>query len=503
MVMQLALSLDPSTGRSLQERLYAELRTMIIDRRLRPGDMLPASRALSIELGISRNTVLFAYERLRAEGYVESRRSVGMYVCAELPEDALYASTQLNGCVASARGDHGSVPIPRVPNVVALDRSGVDFDFWVGRPDPRSFPRAAWRQLLDEKLSCATPALTEYQDPQGLKALRETIAAHVRPTRGIVASADDVVVVGGSQDGLNLVARMLARQRTTFVHEDPCYQGGLYVFANEGFETVPVPVDGAGLDVDRLPDRPNTVLYVTPSHQYPTGAVLPLERRLQLLRWAQDTGSVIVEDDYDGDFRYEGAPVLALHALDRAQRVIYLATFSKSVGAGVRLGYLIVPSGLREAARAWKTLMSICTPWPEQAVMAEFMRSGGFERHLRRIRATYRNRRDRLIEALRRHFGAVEITGQESGMHLCWRRPPELPDAPTIERLARGARVGLYALNSGGAWASPANGLLADVLVLGYAALPEPDIDMAIARLAGVLGRGGSLRSTIPAQALA
>lgn len=486
--MQVALSLDPAYGRSLQARLFGELRTMIVDGRLRTGDMLPPSRELSAQLGVSRNTVLLAYERLRAEGYVESRRNVGMFVCAGLPERALFTG---GGAAALPAGPAAtavpSLPVPPALNVVAADPGSLEVDFWVGRPDPRSFPRAIWRQLLDEKLSCNTSALTEYQDPQGIRALRQAIAEHVGPTRGIVAAPDDVVIVGGSQDGLNLVARMLARHRRTLLHEDPCYQGALYVFVNEGAQSLPVAVDDQGLDVDRLPDLREALVYVTPSHQYPTGATLSLDRRQQLLAWADRTDSLILEDDYDGDFRYEGAPLLALRALDRTHRVLYLGTFSKAVGAGLRLGYLIVPSGLRAAARAWKTLMSIGTPWLEQAVMAEFMRSGAFERHLRRIRASYAYRRERLVSALRRHFGDVALLGQGAGMHLCWRRSPGLPDAPEIERIARQAGIGVYTITSGGAWASPHNPLITELLVLGYAAIPEQAIDRAVARLASLI----------------
>ncbi len=497
--MQVALSLDATYGRSLQERLFGELRGMILDGRLRPADMLPPSRELAAQLGVSRNTVLLAYERLRAEGYVESRRNVGMFVCSGLPENALFAADEGKAQPAAAATPVApSLPVPPVQNVVAVDQGTLEVDFWVGRPDPRSFPRAIWRQLLDEKLSCATSALTEYQDPQGILSLRQAIVEHVGPTRGIAATPDDVVIVSGSQDGLNLLTRMLARHRRVLVHEDPCYQGALYVFVNEGLQSVPVPVDDQGLDVTRLPDLREAIVYVTPSHQYPTGVTLPLERRQQLLAWAERTDSLIVEDDYDGDFRYEGAPLLALRALDRSHRVLYLATFSKAVGAGLRLGYLIVPPGLRAPARAWKTLMSIGTPWLEQAVMAEFMRCGAFERHLRRIRACYVQRRDRLVGALQRHFGSVEILGRDAGMHLCWRRPRGLPDAPEIERLARQARIGLYTVTSGGAWASPHNPLIAQLLVLGYAAIPEHAIDRAVSRLADVVTESAQLRLAGP-----
>jgi GntR family transcriptional regulator/MocR family aminotransferase len=486
--VQLALPKDPRDGRTLQERIAQELRQMILDGRLRPGQRLPGSRELAADLGVARITVVVALERLVAEGYLEGRERVGFFVAAAPPDAGLRVPPM------EPRPDEGAIrePVFRLdaPPLLPLVRGGrprPELDFWVGRPDPALFPAQAWREAIRAKLARAGPALAEYPEPQGDVELRAAIAEWLGPSRGMRVDPDDVVVVAGSQEGLNLVARMLVGHVKAFVHEDPCYGGALELFARAGLPCLPVPVDAHGLAVQRLPEIRRALLYVTPSHQYPLGVTLAAERRARLLDWAVRTGSFVLEDDYDGDFRYEDSPLPALAALDQRGCVLYLGTFSKSLAPGLRLGHLVVPPGLRAAARAWKALSSIASPWLEQAAMAEFMRSGAFERHVRRIRRAYRARRDRLIAGLEQLLGPLEISGRRGGMHLAWRLPPGSPPAERIERRALEAGVGIYGLRSAGARASPGHPRLADTLLLGYAALPEPAIDRAVERLGRVL----------------
>jgi GntR family transcriptional regulator/MocR family aminotransferase len=248
----------------------------------------------------------------------------------------------------------------------------------------------------------------------------------------------------------------------------------------------PVPVDNDGIDVDRLPKTRRSLLYVTPSHQYPLGVTLSLERRLKLLEWAARTDSFIIEDDYDGDFRYEGAPLTALRGLDRGGRVLYLGTFSKSLAAGLRLGFIVAPPVLASSLREWKSLASNGTPWLEQSAMAEFMNSGGFIRHLRRIRAIYKTRRDLVAASLRQSFGDAAITGLRGGMHLSLRVPRRFGGAVEIEKEAGRNGVGIYTPGRGGAFISPDHPRAADTLLFGYAALPEKNIRTAMAKLAGI-----------------
>lgn len=495
--MQLALSNDPADGRTLQERVYRELRAMIDDGRLRPGVRLPSTRTLAAELGLSRTTVVLAFERLAAEGYIETRGKRGTFVCAVPPERGLRAAPAGTVPTRSAASPPATVPAPAMLAVVRPDRPRPELDLWVGRPDPALFPLRAWREAVEARLARAGPGLTDYRDPAGDPELRAALAARVGPARGIAATSEDVVVVQGSQDGLNLVARMLGDRGRILVHEDPCYRGALDVLRPACGRRVAVPVDRQGIRVDRLPTCRGGLLYLTRSHHYPLGVTLAAERRTAVLEWADRTGSWVIEDDYDGDFRYEEAPLPALKAQDGAGRVIYLATFSKSLGPGLRLGYLLVPSGLREAAAAWKALMSIASPWLEQVAMAELLASGAFDRHLRRIRHVYRARRDALVAALEERFGPVELSGRRGGMHLAWRLPETLPRAEEVERRALEVGVGVYGLRSAGAWASPGNPRLDDTLLLGYAALAEPQIRCAIDRLAGALPVGSAPRRTV------
>ena len=488
--MPLPIKLHASGPISLQAQIFEQVRGMILEGRLRPGDSLPATRTLSEQLRIARNTTALAYERLAAEGYIETRRSVGTFISMQIPEGALYAATHEPGdpvrFAKRAKATSSDLSV-RSQALVNPHRRRLVADFWVGRPDPDSFPRKTWAGLISKRLLSAGSALTEYRDPSGLIELRQAIADRIRPTRNITTEADSVIIVGGCQDGLNLVSRMLLTPGSSAVVESPCYQGAAFLFESFGATIVPVPVDDRGLVCRQLPKVKNAIAYVTPSHQYPLGVTLTLERRLELLAWAAETNSYILEDDYDSDFRFHGAPIAALKGLDRVGRVIYLGTFSKCLGAGLRLGYVIFPPELLERARHMKTLMNNGQPWLEQATLADFMQCGGYERHVRRIRKLYFSRRNALLSALEKHFGGGEIIGDEAGMHLAWRLPHHFPPASTIEKLALEAGVGVYTLASGAAVNFAAAADSDRYLVLGFSSLTEREISAGIARLAEML----------------
>lgn len=491
----LPLKLHAASPISLQTQIFEQVRSMILEGRLRPGEALPSTRTLSEQFGIARNTTALAYDRLAAEGYIETRRSVGTFISMQIPEGVLYTATHRPASPARSTkrsAAKSSDPPARSQALVNPNRKRLVADFWVGRPDPDSFPRKIWAQLIHRRLLGSGSALTEYRDPSGLLELREAIAERVRPTRNIVTSADEIIIVGGCQDGLNLVSRMMLAAGSTAVVETPCYQGAAFLFESFGAKIVPVPVDERGLICGRLPDVRNAIAYVTPSHQYPLGVTLSLERRLELLAWAAETDSYILEDDYDSDFRFHGAPLAALKGLDLMGRVIYLGTFSKSLGAGLRLGYVIFPAELLERARHMKTLMNNGQPWLEQATLADFMESGGYERHVRRIRKLYYSRRNALLAALDKHFGGGEIIGAEAGMHLAWRLPHDLPPASEIEKLAIEAGVGVYTLATGAAVNFETSADSDRYLVLGFSSLTEREISKGIARLAEVLSAKAS-----------
>ncbi|MCC7252148.1 PLP-dependent aminotransferase family protein [Hyphomicrobium sp.] len=487
--MELNLNFDKSAPETLQEQAFEQIRNHILSGRLRPGMILPPTRQLAEQLNISRNTISLVYERLAAEGYVESRGRAGTFVSRALPDESL--NTDPNG-PSSIEALKLDLPSPILcfsvhpPGLNRPDVANPLIDFWVGRSDPETFPLDTWRRLLLRKLSVAGSNLTEYGDPAGLSELRLAIASHLGRTRGMLVSADQVIVTSGSQDGLNLICRLLNTQHHPFFIESPCYQGAAFLFRGLGATLYPIPVDQNGLVVDKLPEDRGGVVFVTPSHQYPTGATLSLERRLQILKWANDTNSVIIEDDYDSYFCYDGRPITALAGLDNGQRVFYLGTFSKSLGAGLRIGFTVVPKELAETARIIKSQMNHGQSWLDQAVLAEFIESGLYDRHLRRARKLYKSRRDCLKSSLTKHFGSADITGDEGGLHVAWRLPHGSPDAAVVQQRARLRGVGVYTFGSGAAYDFDGSSSR-DFLVLGYSSVKEKDIEVAVGRLSDLL----------------
>lgn len=477
MLMELLLDLKPAPDRSLQVQIFEQIRRLILEGALRPSVALPPSRVLSEHYGISRNTVILAYDRLCAEGYVESRGTAGIFVSSTLPDDLLL--------VRGGRRQSNGPPIDESEPLLCFagapggERERPRYDFWVGRSDAKSFPIKQWRRLVHQRLAGENHLLTDYCDPAGLPELREAIATHLGRARGMATTQDQIIITSGGQDALNLIYRLVSADIAGLCIENPCYLGGAMVFRGTGKPIKPVPVDEEGLVLEQLPDTRKNLLYITPSHQFPTGVTMPLHRRFGLLRWAEETGSYIIEDDYDSDFRYNGPPLTSLAGLDRCRRVFYVGTFSKSIGAGLRLGYAVVPRFLWDQARTLKASMSNGQSWLEQAVVFDFLSEGHFERHLRKLRQLYKSRRDCLETALRAAFVDPALSGAQSGLHFIWRLPENFPPASAIQQEARKAGVGVYSLASGAAFDfrddAPDN-----VLVLGYSSLDETSIRAAV-----------------------
>ena len=472
---------------SMQAQLVLRLRELILSGRLAPGTRMLASRELSRQFGISRNTVLLSYDRLIAEGYLEAHGSAGTFVTSSLPENSMGIGTRDRQTVSIDRSRPSTRPLSHrfaAPILYERPKDRIPFDFRIGRPDASSFPLKRWRRLLDEKLVKAGKALTEYGNPAGLNELRKALVDHLRDARGIEADPDQVIVVGGCEEGLNIVARMLCPSGTKVYVETPCYQGVAFVFASYGAAVTPLPIDEEGLCLDSLPEERLGLVCVTPSHQFPIGVTMSLNRRLRLLDWARRNGAYVVEDDYDSDFRYTGSPLMALAALDHDGCVIYMGTFSKSIGAGLRIGYLVVPPELIGPARETKALINLGNPWLEQAVLAEFIASGSFAQHLRRVRKTYLQRRDVLISNLRDNFGDVDLLGEEGGMHLTWMLPERGPNARVVQNYCLSRDVGVYTIDDGPAFDFGQYPQRGRALFLGYPCLNEDEIRVAIRRLA-------------------
>jgi len=301
-------------------------------------------------------------------------------------------------------------------------------------------------------------------------------------TRGITSRPEQIVVTAGIQEGLNLAARVMNVHGRKAVIEDPCYQGAAYAFLSLGAELEPVSVVEDGLDTDHLPDAGACIAYVTPSHQFPLGTTMSIERRRALIAWARATGTLIVEDDYDSDFRHNSSPLVALQSL-APESVVYLGTFSKSIGPGVRLGYAVFPEHLIDAARAMKSIMNNGHPLLIQAVMAQFISSGMFEQHLGRMRTRYLQRRNTLIEALHGEFPRTSVAGYEGGMHLVWNLGPEGPDAFELRNEAKRAGVGIYCLSESPTYQSKRYDGHDRLLLLGYSGLTTDDIRTGVKRI--------------------
>jgi GntR family transcriptional regulator / MocR family aminotransferase len=479
----LTLDTAPLRGLTLQAQVFEQVRAMILDGRLRGGDSLPAIRELSLQLRIARNTVTLAYDRLAAEGYIESRRSIGTFVSCDIPDRALQATVPVAAALPAdpALSDTGparrarlAVPSPRL-------RVRVAIDFCPGRPDPQLFPLKSWTRCITGRLRHGGCALGDERDPTGLLELRTAIAIHIRLARGIIADPGQIFIMGGTQAGLDAVARLLVAPLTAVVLESPCQGEAARLFAGTGAKVHHVPVDGSGIITARLPDVHGAVAVVSPSHHFPFGVTLPMDRRLALLAWAQAREATIVETDHAGDFRYSGSPLTALKGLDGSGRVIYLGSFAQCLGAGLRLGYLVMPPALCESTREHLALVASVPPWLEQAALADFMASGQYERHLRRMRRAHAARRTALVDSLELHLPAGQVVSDDAGMHLAWRIPDHLPDAMTLERIAALARVGIAAMAPGPVLPA-ASGVCdpARHLVFGFTGLNEREIERGI-----------------------
>jgi GntR family transcriptional regulator/MocR family aminotransferase len=487
--MQIPVLLDRSRREPLTGQLVDQLRDAIRHARLRPGTRLPSSRRLSEQLAVSRNTVIRAYDILLVEGFVESRPASGIFVAHSLPGATVeVAASEIQPARGIALSHMPMPPLPlRVQNVVDRQRNRMLFDFLPGRPSASLFPVKTWRRLLQSNLSHGGgTGLSQYGDPAGLPALRSAIADHLATTRGITADPGRIVITNGAQEGISIVARLFLNHGTPSAIEDPCYEGAAFVFEATGSEITSVAVDFDGLIPEELPRRPTALLYVTPSHQYPTGHTLSLPRRHAIVAWARRYGCYVLEDDRDGDLRYEGSPLQAIAAV-APDCTIYLGSFSRTLGAGLRLGFMVVPEHLAGVFAAAKGLLNNGNPWLEQAALAELMRAGSYAAHLSRSRAQYKENRDHLLAALRRNFGDVSVTGEAGGLHLVWYLPPGVPNAVVVEELARRARIGVYSFASGGAYVARASTLTQRGLVLGYAALSRKQIEQGIARLSDAI----------------
>ena len=485
--MQLLILLDNTRRETLTEQLVEQIREAIRKGRIAQGARLPSSRNLADQLGISRNTVVRAYENLILEGHVEARPASGVFVAEEPPPPAGSAS------VASLPPSRPSATPPSAPVDLELKRfvGGKErrmmVDFAFDQSSPAMFPLKMWRRLAQDHLSHgAAASLSTSTDPAGLSELRTAIAHYQSAARGFMVDPAQIIITSGRIESFNLIARMFLVYDARVVMEDPGYLGACLSFKSAGAKIVLCPVDESGLVVEHLPERPCSLLHVTPSHQYPTGAALSAGRRLALIAWTRRHDCMIVEDGYGDEFHDEGMqlqPVLP----SAPERTLYVGDFASSLGSGLRLGYLIVPLRDAERARLTKALLSSGTSWLEQSVLAEMISSGKYASHVLRVRAHYRSCRNVLVAALRRYFGEVTLGGGNAGLQLFWQLPPGVPHARIFEHQARRGRIGVYSLKSAPVHASEHGDVTRRGILLGFGALSERQIEKGIARLSDIV----------------
>jgi GntR family transcriptional regulator/MocR family aminotransferase len=488
---------------ALYQQLYQSLRSAILAGQLAPGTRLPATRTMARELSVSRNTVLLAYEQLLAEGYAVGQTGSGTYVASSLPDamltaanvpETLESTSQEAAPRLSTYGRHAATNSPLNPPSDPARLSALRYDFRYGLPAVEDFPHDIWRRLLTRRARSASLRSLRYGPPEGYGPLREAIADYLRRSRAVICEPEQIVVVNGSQQALDLTARILLDPGDRVVIEEPHYQGARQVFLAAGAELLPGRVDAEGLDVTALPKAAAEarLAFVTPSHQYPSGAIMSLARRLALLSWAEATDAYVLEDDYDSEYRYEGRPVEAVQGLDRHGRVIYVGTFSKVLFPALRLGYMVLPRPLVQPILAAKWLTDRHTSTLEQEMLTDFIREGHFERHLRRSRTRNAALRAALLEALHTHLGSrISISGANAGIHLLvWLHDVAPDQLDALIAAAARADVGLYAVTPYYMTPPSQAGLL-----LGYAAMTETDIRDGIERLARVLNQRHQMRN--------
>lgn len=490
------ITLDQRMSAPLYRQLYERLRTAILTGQLEPGARLPSTRGLASELGVSRNTTALAYELLLLEGYLESRVGNGTRVAQVRPgqRPRSRGSTGTSGAVAivdaqpvllSRRGQ--LLVTATAPGDLYADQPSTPLGmFRTGQPDVTAFPYATWATLVARHARHSLPAVARYQDAQGYAPLREAIAAHIGITRGVRCSPDQVLLTAGSQGALDLVARALLDAGGVAWVEDPGYPGARGALLAAGATLAAVPVDGEGIDVavgrQSAPDARLAV--VTPSHQFPTGVTMSLNRRLALLEWARVANAWIVEDDYDSEYRYSGRPLEALQGLDGGQRVVYIGTFSKVLFPSLRLGYVVAPSALLPGLMAARRFIDVHPPLLEQLALAAFLAEGHFARHLRRMRQRYLERRNALVAALAAELGdLLEVAVPEAGLHLAaWLPLGMRAEDATRQAAARGLHVApIVPLNP----QPPGR----EGLMLGFAAAPADELRTGVRMLARALLR--------------
>lgn len=482
------IAVDRSSGKPLNRQIYESFCAAILGRNLRTGQRVPSSRALATELRVSRFPVLSAYSQLLAEGYFEARPGSGTFVSSSLPDQwmSLERSRAVSPAVRSWRrsASRRSALLPPYKPAPWTNKWGA---FIVGQLAFEHFPFQVWSSLVNRHVRNVRVNALHYGDPMGSDSFRAAIAGYLRTARAVNCDPSQIMIVSGSQQGLDLCARALFDPGDKVWIEEPGYWLARNVFTMAGCDLVPVPVDTDGLDISagikRAPKA--RAAFVTPSHQFPLGMMMSASRRLQLLDWARSSGSWIIEDDYDNEYRYESMPIPSLQGLDRDSRVVFIGTFSKTLFPSLRLGYLVIPADLVGRFLAVRQAMDVYPSHLYQEVLRDFISEGHLARHIRRTRLLYAERRNALVEAIQTDFGTrVEILGAEAGMHLVAALPKGLSDRRIS---ASAARQGLWLWPLSSCYLEKA---VREGFILGFGSTTPKQIRKAVHRLRGIIAPG-------------
>ena len=445
--MDLSFELYRSATEPLYRQLYQQLREQILNGAVPPGARLPATRQLANRLSIGRITVTQAYDQLQAEGYVIRRQGAGTHVASDLPLSSACETSQAESTRHITLSKWGQRVVQSSPGTERRNptqNSAIEIDFGFGRSFPHIFPYAVWRSLLARYLSTDDVMLSRYGSAAGFHPLREAISDYLAHLRGVHCRAEEVVIVNGAQQALDIIARLLLNEGDEVLVETPGYTDAFAVFQAHGARLCPLAVDNAGFPVEAIPAGSEArLVFVTPANQFPRGGAMPVERRLALLQWAQQAQALIIEDDYDGALRYEGQPLAALQGLDDTGQVIYLGTFSKVLFPALRLGYVVLPAALLQPFLKAKAIVDRGAPTLTQAAVADFITEGHFERHLRRLRKEYGRHRQTLVAAIEKYLAQhATFAVEPAGLHVMLYLDEELEEGQIVAHaMAAGVRV--------------------------------------------------------------
>ena len=492
------IALDADGASPIYRQLYDWFLRAIVEGRLRPGQRVPSTRSLAAELKVSRIPVLTAYEQLFAEGYLETFKGTGTMVAASIPEIEIAQSHRPNRPTSKytrpprlARRIEQAIAAPVEP----VPPPGTAFGSC--QPALHEFPFEIWSSLIARHSRRQSAATMGYGDAMGQPAFREIIAEYLGAARAIRCDPSQIMIVSGSQHGLQIAARTLLNEGDPVWMENPGYPRAQRALWMAGAKLIPVPVDREGLDVRTGVRRCRNAraAYITPSHQFPMGVTMSATRRMQLLNWASQANSWIIEDDYNGEFRFAGRPVAALQGLSSEDRVIYLGTLSKVLFPALRIGYLVIPKALVRAFCATRDNIDIFPAPLLQNALADFIQEGHFARHIRRMRMQYLARQQKLISAIHAFLGMhVELTGTDAGMHLVALLPEDMDD---IELGRRAAAVGLAVTPLSTCYLRPGG---QKGLILGYGGVDERTIELGVKKLGAELKKMSARATPLPTE---